>query len=154
MHWFNKLDDNGKPNADFTLTAGARRRDVHRSPEIADVLDSLGTWMKFHAYSKRDLFAVTLALHEAATNALCHGNRGDESKRVRIDYVVLANEVLVRVEDEGNGFDPASVPDPYRQENYEQPCGRGLMLIRAHSTWVCYDPPGNRVTFARRRTVS
>jgi len=154
MHWFDKLDCNRKPSIDLAVTADARRREVWRASEMAAVLDNLGAWMKHHAFSKKDLFAVTLALHEAASNALRHGNKGDDSKRVRIDYVVHANEVLVCVEDEGRGFEPDSVPDPYHPDSLDRPGGRGLMLIRAYSTWVCFDPPGNRVTFSRRRTAS
>jgi serine/threonine-protein kinase RsbW len=153
MHWFDKLDHTRKPLVDLHANANARHREVRRPDEVAGVLENLGTWMKVQAYPRRDLFAVTLALHEAVINALRHGNCDDPGKRVRIDYLVEADEVLVRVEDEGLGFDPASLPDPHRPEALNQPDGRGLLLIRAYSTWVSVDPPGNRVTFARRRSA-
>jgi serine/threonine-protein kinase RsbW len=152
MHWYDKQDHRQEPALDLALAENVQRVEVYRPPEMIDIMDKIGAWMKVHAFSSRDVFAVSLALHEAATNAFRHGNRGDCSKWVRISYLVTADDVLIRVEDQGDGFDPEQVPDPYRPENLNRPVGRGLMLIRAYSTSVCYAPPGNRVTFSRRRT--
>ncbi len=152
MHWFDKVDRTQKPSVDLNVADATRRREIHQPTELADVLQNIAAWMEQHSYSRKELFAVTLALQEAATNACYHGNRGDASKRVAIDYLVLDDEVLVRVTDEGRGFEPGSVPNPYRRENFNEAGSRGLMLIRAYSRWVRYDAPGNRVTFARRRS--
>jgi serine/threonine-protein kinase RsbW len=51
----------------------------------------------------------------------------------------------IEVEDQGEGFDPRSVPDPTAEENIEIPSGRGIMLMRAYMTSVEYLPPGNRL---------
>ena len=53
--------------------------------------------------------------------------------------------VRLEIEDQGEGFDPESVPDPTEQENVEIPSGRGLKLMRAFMTDVKIFPPGNRV---------
>jgi serine/threonine-protein kinase RsbW len=47
--------------------------------------------------------------------------------------------------DEGEGFDPGSVPDPTAEENIDIPSGRGIMLMRAYMSSVEYLHPGNRL---------
>jgi serine/threonine-protein kinase RsbW len=59
--------------------------------------------------------------------------------------------VFVAVEDEGEGFDPGSVPDPTDDANIEIPSGRGLMLMGAYMSEIRYVPPGNRVEMIYRR---
>jgi serine/threonine-protein kinase RsbW len=108
--------------------------------------------MSFLNYPHRDFFAVVLALHEAVGNAFRHGNGGDLRKGIRVSFLVNAAEVLVRVEDQGPGFDLARVPDPRDEQRLNVPGGRGLLLMRAYCDWVSFTPPGNRVTFCRRHS--
>ncbi|MFO0972751.1 MAG: ATP-binding protein [Phycisphaerae bacterium] len=96
-------------------------------------------------YHEEDIFAIKLALEEAMTNAVRHGNRNDPTKRVRVKYKVTPAETTIIVCDEGRGFQPDDVPDPTLPENIERPCGRGLMLMRAYMTRVEYNRSGNEV---------
>ena len=57
----------------------------------------------------------------------------------------------LEIEDEGEGFDPRSVPDPTTVENVEIPSGRGIILMRAFMTDVRFFPPGNRLRMTYRR---
>jgi serine/threonine-protein kinase RsbW len=91
-------------------------------------------------------FAIRLALEEALSNAFKHGNKNDPGKKVELKCRVDAQAVEIDIRDEGEGFDPDSVPDPTAEENVEIPAGRGLTLIRAFMTEVTIPPPGNRVT--------
>jgi serine/threonine-protein kinase RsbW len=90
-------------------------------------------------------FAIRLALEEALSNAFKHGNKNDPGKKVELACRVELNTVEIDIQDEGEGFDPKSVPDPTAEENIEIPAGRGLTLIRAFMTEVEIHPPGNRV---------
>lgn len=96
-------------------------------------------------------FAVQLALEEAFTNAIRHGNANDPSKRVHVDYAIDPQQIAITVEDEGPGFAPEDVPDPTLDENLEQPHGRGIMLMRAYMTEVQYNEVGNRLHMVKRR---
>jgi serine/threonine-protein kinase RsbW len=96
-------------------------------------------------------FAIRTALEEALSNATLHGNRNDPAKALTVEYSADASAVAIVVEDEGVGFDPASVPDPTRPENVDIPSGRGIMLMRAYMTEVEFDPPGNRVRMTFRK---
>ena len=75
-------------------------------------------------------FSVDMAVREAVTNAVVHGNRQDETKPVEITFTNFAKSLVITVRDKGNGFDPASVPDPTLSENLLKPSGRGLLFMR------------------------
>ena len=60
-------------------------------------------------YSPQCAFAIRLALEEAMVNAHKHGNHGDPSRRIAITYSITPKRAVVRVRDEGGGFDPQLV---------------------------------------------
>jgi serine/threonine-protein kinase RsbW len=102
-------------------------------------------------FSEPELFAIRLAVEEALVNAIKHGNGSDPSKKVRIDYCVDTEQVHIRIEDEGPGFNPSDVPDPTDPEYLERPCGRGLMLMRHYMSCVEFSGRGNCVIMLKRR---
>lgn len=98
-------------------------------------------------------FATKLALEEAITNAIRHGNRNDPEKHITLRFRVTPQEAEIWVADEGDGFDPGRVPDPTLDENINKPNGRGIMLMRAYMDKVGYNQTGNEVRlvkFSRR----
>jgi len=97
------------------------------------------------AYSGDVIFAIKLALEEALTNAVKHGNSNDATKRLTVRYSVNRERTVIMVRDEGVGFTPARVPDPTADENLECPSGRGIMLMQAYMTRVHFNPAGNEV---------
>ena len=97
------------------------------------------------------LFAIRLALEEALSNAIKHGNKFDREKKISV-WAELAPELTaITVADEGGGFDPSALPDPTADENLEKPCGRGIMLMRAYMDEVVFNERGNRVRMVKRR---
>jgi serine/threonine-protein kinase RsbW len=129
-----------------------RRCTYRAADEVPALLDRIAAEMERFDYPKKDQFGVRLALEEAMVNAVKHGNRGDPSKEVRLRYHVNADFVLVEVEDEGAGFDPAQVPDPLAPENLERPSGRGLFLIRKYMSWMGHNERGNCITMCKHRS--
>ena len=138
--------------ADFALEQHLQRAEVHVPSEMGTVLDRVENWMRLFGYRTCDLFAVKLALHEAASNAFQHGNRSDPARWVRVCFLVTGDEVLVGVEDQGTGFDPQRVCDTRKNANGAPFGGRGLFLMRAYTTWMTIEPPGNRVILCRLRS--
>ena len=102
-------------------------------------------------FSEPELFAIRLAVEEALVNAIKHGNGSDPSKKVRIEYSIDSEQVRIRIEDEGPGFDPNTVPDPTDPEFLERPCGRGLMLMKHYMSFVEFSGRGNCVLMLKRR---
>jgi len=103
-------------------------------------------------YPKSSRFAVRLALEEALANAFTHGHRTLPPRTpVSVEYAIGADELTIRVEDQGPGFTPAAVADPTTDENLDLPSGRGLMLMRAYMSSVTHNAKGNVVTMRYRR---
>jgi serine/threonine-protein kinase RsbW len=90
---------------------------------------------------------LQLVMSEACTNAIMHGNKLDESKKVHIHATSSDNQVIVKVTDEGKGFDPDKVPDPLSSDNLLKTSGRGVYLIRQYADEVVYSDRGNELTF-------
>ena len=68
---------------------------------------------------ERDSGGIALAVREAVANAIKHGNRADPAKRVEVEVVVKRDhsQVVIRVTDQGTGFDPTAVKDPLAPAN-------------------------------------
>lgn len=94
-------------------------------------------------------FAINLALEEALTNAIRHGNRLDPGKRVHIEAEVTPQRVEILIEDEGPGFDRANIPDPTASENLEKCSGRGILLIEAYMSSVSWERGGRRLRMVK-----
>lgn len=101
-------------------------------------------------YTETELHAIQLAVEEALVNAIKHGNGSDPTRKVRVDYTVDEEEVRVRIEDEGPGFDFVNVPDPTAPENLGRPCGRGVLFMRYYMQAV-FRGRGNIVEMVKRR---
>ena len=87
-----------------------------------------------------------IAVREAVANAIQHGNSLDPDKLVEIDLSVEDGEIVVRVRDEGSGFDPDKVPNPLNVENLLRPDGRGLLLMQQFMDSMDYSFDPNRGT--------
>ena len=116
---------------------------------IAGVCKRLLSELETNNFSQEDIFAVHLALEEAFLNAVKHGNKMEPDKEIKIDYLVSSDKVEVFMVDEGDGFDPNSVPDPRRGENLYKTKGRGLLLMRSYMDVIEFSERGNRVHMVR-----
>ncbi len=79
---------------------------------------------------------VGVAVRESVINAIKHGNGNDAGKRVHVEFTPLETAsppqgIVIRVRDEGPGFDPSTLPDPLAPENLLKASGRGIFLIRS-----------------------
>lgn len=95
--------------------------------------------------------AVRTALYEAMANAVTHGNHENVKKLVRVCCRYDAAQcVSIVVSDEGQGFDPRTVPDPTRPENLESEHGRGIFLMKAYMDEVHYEKGGTEVHLVKK----
>jgi serine/threonine-protein kinase RsbW len=154
MHLFPGSRCHRERAVDLALHEHAQRMHLHAPADLRPLCQLLEARMRVLGYSSLDIFAVKLALHEAATNAYRHGNHSDRGKIIRVRYLVTATEVLLEVEDQGRGFDPNQVSNPFTEDKLDRPRGRGLFMMRAYMTWVSFNGKGNQVTLCRQRTHS
>jgi len=96
---------------------------------------------------------IDLAVREAVANAIKHGNRLEPNKRVEIDLELQHEELVVRVRDEGEGFDPGDLNDPLAPENRLRPNGRGIFYMKSFMDDIQYrfrPGEGTEVTLRKR----
>jgi len=99
-------------------------------------------------------FGIDMAVREAVTNAVLHGNRQDDKKSVEITLKSLPDAVEISVHDEGRGFNPEEVPDPTAQENILKTSGRGIFFMRTFMDevrWSIRPGGGTTVRMVKRR---
>jgi serine/threonine-protein kinase RsbW len=94
---------------------------------------------------------VELALWEALSNAMVHGNRLDARKLVRICCrCERSNGVFIAVRDQGNGFDPTKVPDPLAFENLAAEHGRGIHLMKLAMDEISFERGGTEIHMRKK----
>jgi len=129
-------------NLEFTIPSNhTASLDVQRQ-----ILAAVGR----HGFNEQSTFAVRIALEEAMTNAIKHGNRLDLNKKVHVKATVTPKQAEIMIEDEGPGFDRSKVPDPTLQENLEKCSGRGIHLIEAYMNEVEWSREGRRLRMMKR----
>jgi serine/threonine-protein kinase RsbW len=84
---------------------------------------------------------MSVAVRESVVNAIKHGNREDETKRVALEFILHPKALEVQVLDQGVGFDPTTVPDPVAEENLLKADGRGIFFMRSFMDEVSYSFP-------------
>lgn len=90
-----------------------------------------------------DLYGnVLIGVIEAVTNAIVHGNKLDDSKSVDIELVYNEPHLIIKICDEGKGFEFDNIPDPTKPDNVEKPDGRGVFLMKHLADEVSFDKGG------------
>jgi serine/threonine-protein kinase RsbW len=113
---------------------------------VQTVLNHLSALVGF---DEEALHYMSVALRESVVNAVKHGNRGDESKRVGVEFILGPGSLEFRVQDEGGGFDPGQVGDPVAPENLLRPDGRGIFFMKSFMDEVSYSFPAKGGTVVR-----
>jgi serine/threonine-protein kinase RsbW len=82
-------------------------------------------------FSEEDIHKIGMAVREGVINAYNYGNQQDRGKKILLTVELEPRRMVVRVLDEGKGFELTEVPDPLAEENLLRTSGRGLFLMRA-----------------------
>ena len=117
------------------------------SPVVDRVMD-LARQMKCAAGKELE---VETALREALANAIVHGCKNDPTKKVQ--FCVACDEsrgMLIIVRNPGEGFDPASIPNPTIGQNVYSTHGRGIFLINQLMDEVKFKDGGTEI-FMRKK---
>jgi len=113
--------------------------------EIDSVCSLILREMDLHGFPDRSIKQFKICVFEMMTNAILHGNGGDEQKKVLVFYKVTRNEAAISVVDEGSGFDHKNLPDPLLPENRTLDHGRGIFLIYHYFDTVEFNESGSRI---------
>lgn len=153
--------------------------DIGNDPELVgtlvqllhDEIDGLGV------LDRPGQIRIRVALQEALTNALYHGNlevssdlrQEDErhffklaearracepykSRRIRVLTHLDRHSATFMISDQGPGFDTSRIHKPIDPDDLLRVGGRGLLLIRTFMDEVTFNPAGNTITMVKRLT--
>jgi serine/threonine-protein kinase RsbW len=114
---------------------GTVRLQIHSNFEMLDFVQVVSDRMGQLAGLDEDaIHWIGVAVRESVINAIKHGNREDYHKLVTVEFAMAPtaqpNELVVRVLDQGEGFDPDLVADPLAPENILKSSGRGIFFMR------------------------
>jgi len=82
-------------------------------------------------FDEDQVMQISMAVREAAVNAVLHGNAYDPDKKVKLDFERTGNDLVITIRDQGKGLDMEKIPDPLAPENLLKTSGRGIFLIRS-----------------------
>lgn len=110
---------------------------------VEHIIESLYQKLKF----REDVYGnIMIAITEAVNNAIYHGNKQDESKKIQLQFDLPKPFLLaVTVKDEGEGFDVNNLPDPLAPENIAKPGGRGIFLMKNLADEVSFHNKGREI---------
>lgn len=144
---------------------------------IPDLIHHVQEYLeRLHLCDQTERIRIGVALEEALLNAIYHGNLEASSelrqtndaqyyqlaeerrrqpmyrdRRVHFTFQLTRAEAVFSIQDDGPGFDPATLPDPTDPENLGRIGGRGLLLIRNFMDQVTFNEKGNQITLVKRR---
>lgn len=139
----------------FHLAIGSRFENIELVQLVLkDSLDQLGL-------DDEKRHWIDVAVREAVANAIKHGNLQDPAKQVHVDLTIEGGKghqgseewLVIRVQDEGRGFDPSDLEDPLAPENLLKPNGRGIFYMKSFMDDIQYRarPGGGTVVTMRKR---
>ena len=125
-----------------------------RIEAVAEAAAATAKFLSSAGFGEEDAFGIDMAVREAVTNAVLHGNRQDEQKTVEITFNASPTALEVTVRDRGEGFDLESVPDPTDSQNVLKTSGRGIFFMRTFMdevTWSRHPEGGTVVRMTKKR---
>lgn len=97
---------------------------------------------------------IGMAVREGVANAIKHGNKLDLRKKVTATFNLQDDELVIRISDEGEGFDPGTVSDPLSPQNLMKTSGRGIFYMKTFMDQVQYSfNPGGGTSLVMIKTL-
>lgn len=123
--------------------------------QIKSARDEVIEKMAEFGFDEEPRMTVAMALDEALTNAINHGNKNDPKLLVEISYSIDRDKIEIKVRDQGNGFDWKSNKRLYGDNGFTgfEVGGRGLFLMNDLLTGIHYNEPGNEVTLVMESKI-
>ena len=120
----------------MTVRGGRVRLQIPSLFDMVDLVQVLSDRMgQLAAFDEDAVHWVGVAVRESVINAIKHGNREHPDKTVIVEFaftpVDSPTELVVKVIDQGEGFEPEEVADPLAPENILKSSGRGIFFMRS-----------------------
>jgi len=98
--------------------------------EILVIIKEIENIFKLDFEKKLSLQTVIV---ESVENPIIHGNRNIRELKVRFCITITVNEIIIEVEDQGEGYLLDMVSSPINELNIRKESGRGIFFIKCFS---------------------
>jgi serine/threonine-protein kinase RsbW len=120
--------------------------ELKSQPESIGIVERMIDDVRSKYNVSEDMFGnMLVAITEAVTNAIYHGNKADPGKLITVGYKHNDHLLAFTITDEGKGFDFYNLPDPTAPENIEKECGRGIFLMKHLTDQLIFSDNGRVV---------
>ncbi len=130
-----------KPKRTLELNLNATFLDVDNFCEESEVLLRENNLYDY-------IFPVQMLLREALTNAVVHGCRKKPGLMIKSTIIICKNEIIIEVEDPGDGFDWKVCKG--RDHSLSAESGRGLLILQKYASEYDYNETGNIVRIKKK----
>jgi serine/threonine-protein kinase RsbW len=115
---------------------GTVKLQIHSNFDMLDAVQAVSDRLgQLGGFDEDAVHWIGVAVRESVINAIKHGNREDVHKLVTVEFtfapVITPIELIVRVLDQGEGFEPEEIADPLAPENLLKASGRGIFFMRS-----------------------
>lgn len=115
-------------------------------PESLSIVEGIIEDIRARYEVSEDMFGnMLVAITEAVTNAIYHGNKSDPSKKFTVSVAHKTPYITFTIADQGPGFDFYNLADPTAPENLEKECGRGIFLMKHLTDQLIFSDNGRVV---------
>ena len=130
----------------MNVTGETVMMELNSQPESLSAVEKVVEEIKTKYNVNEDAYGnMLVAVTEAVSNAIYHGNRLDPKKKIVLSYQHNEGNLSFTITDQGPGFDYYNLPDPTAPENLEKECGRGIFLMKHLSDQVIFSENGRVV---------
>ena len=128
------------------ITGESQTLELASNPDSISVVERMIDDIRNKYNVSEDMFGnMLVAITEAVTNAIYHGNKSDPAKMVSISCTHTPHSIVFTIADQGPGFDYYNLPDPTAPENLEKECGRGIFLMKHLTDQLIFSEDGRVV---------
>jgi serine/threonine-protein kinase RsbW len=114
---------------------GAKELLDHKYPSTLESVDTAELEIlkaaDYVGFDEDEQHRIGMAVRECMVNAVVHGNRYNRNKQVHVNVALSDEQFIIRIVDQGEGFEVQEVPDPLHENNLLRHSGRGLFLMGA-----------------------
>ncbi len=126
-----------------------------RHESLAALSDYVSKQAMAAGLDEKEVYAVQLAVDEAATNIIDHAYGGEDRGEIECTCTVRGTELTVTLKDQGDSFIPEEIPDLPVGVPLEKvsPGGAGLFLMKKLMDEVHFEfqEDGNVLTMTKRK---
>lgn len=121
-----------KDSGEIEISFGSKLHYVDLVQDISEKITQMA------GFDEDDRYWIGMSIRESVVNAIQHGNKLDENKKVELRFEIGKDRLTIFVNDEGEGFDESQLADPLDPKNLLRPSGRGIFYIRSFMDDVQY----------------